>query len=127
MPLYLSEWLNHKGINNVALAAQLGINHSTIHRWRKGERPIRTDDLERLATALGIEPATLWRKPPKGESIAEIMKQKDGPAKKFALIKFFGAMLREHGYKPKEMSCAELVLAIESLNDNATQPSLSSK
>ena len=67
MPLYLSEWLVYRGVNNVELAKQLDINHSTIHRWRKGERPIRSDDLEKLAEALGIEPATLWRKPPKGE------------------------------------------------------------
>lgn len=70
MPLYLSEWLAHRKTNNVELAKAMNINHSTIHRWRRGERPIRSDDIEKLAKALGVEPASLWRHPTrKGEKL----------------------------------------------------------
>jgi hypothetical protein len=39
----------------------------------------------------------------------------DGPVKKFALIKAWGTILREHGFEPQKMSCAELEAAIASL------------
>jgi hypothetical protein len=35
-----------------------------------------------------------------------------GPFRKFYLTKQFGEQLRQAGYKPREMSCAELEAAI---------------
>jgi hypothetical protein len=42
------------------------------------------------------------------ETFAEIASQKDGPIKKFQLIKIFGSALRQSGSEPAQMSCAEL-------------------
>ena len=42
------------------------------------------------------------------ETFAEIASQKDGPIKKFQLIKIFGSALRQSGLDPRKMSCAEL-------------------
>jgi hypothetical protein len=42
------------------------------------------------------------------ETFAALQSQKDGPVKKFQLVKIFGSALRQCGHDPKAMSCAEL-------------------
>jgi hypothetical protein len=41
-----------------------------------------------------------------------ILRLKDGPEKKFKLIKFYGAALRERGIESKTMSCADIIAAV---------------
>ena len=43
--------------------------------------------------------------------------QKDGPAKKFYLIKAYGSELRAAGLDPRELSCAEIVALLDQMND----------
>jgi hypothetical protein len=45
----------------------------------------------------------------------EILALKDGPEKKFKLMKLYGVALRERGIEGKTMSCAEIVAVIEKL------------
>jgi hypothetical protein len=49
------------------------------------------------------------------ETFAQIATQKDGPIKKFQLIKLFGAAIRQGGVEPKEMSCTELEARISEM------------
>jgi DNA-binding XRE family transcriptional regulator len=42
-----------------ALASQLGVTYHTIQAWEKGERPVRTEWLLKLAAALGCSVADL--------------------------------------------------------------------
>jgi transcriptional regulator with XRE-family HTH domain len=47
------------GLTEQVLAARLGVTYHTIQAWEKGERPVRTDWLLKLATALGCSIADL--------------------------------------------------------------------
>jgi len=47
------------GLTEPALAAQLGVTYHTIQAWEKGERPVRTEWLLKLAAALGCSVADL--------------------------------------------------------------------
>ena len=49
----------------------------------------------------------------------EILASKDGPIRKFYLIKEFGVRLRALGYDPQKMSCQELDAAIAKALINA--------
>jgi transcriptional regulator with XRE-family HTH domain len=42
-----------RGITQAELAEQLGLTQSSISRRMRGTQPFRTDELERIATALG--------------------------------------------------------------------------
>lgn len=42
--------------------------------------------------------------------------KKDGPVQKFQLIKRYGRALRDAGYEPQKMSCAELREAIKKIS-----------
>ena len=46
---------------------------------------------------------------------------KDGPVKKFQLIKAFGVMLRDRGLDPHVMSCTELETHISAILDGDAQ------
>jgi transcriptional regulator with XRE-family HTH domain len=51
-----------RGLSQEVLAHQAGLRHTTIESVERGERGIPIDDIERLAWALGLQPADLVRR-----------------------------------------------------------------
>ena len=47
--------------------------------------------------------------------------EKDGPARKFYLIKRYGDFLRKAGYDPQTMSCQEIEAALKTTDDDVHQ------
>lgn len=63
----------------------------------------------------GIEILHVHRQPDPKDIFAAIKQHKDGPDKKFRLIKFFGPALRKAGHEPKTMSCKDIEAAVAKL------------
>lgn len=57
--LALRKWRKAKGLSQSALAHKVKITKSYVSNLENGERRPSLDVLGRLATALGVEPATL--------------------------------------------------------------------
>lgn len=62
--------------------------------------------LEQVTEARGASPAEALY------AAAMLCKLRDGPQRKFDLIKKYGALLRHAGLNPNEMSCADIEQAI---------------
>lgn len=43
------------------------------------------------------------------EALASLKDLKDGPEKKFKLVKLFGSVMRQDGFNAREASCAKIV------------------
>ena len=59
----LAAWRRHRDYSQEELADRAGTSHSTISRLESGSIKLTEDTLVRLATALRIEPADLYRDP----------------------------------------------------------------
>lgn len=74
--LYIQEWFVHRGLSDAKVADRLGLDRTTIWKWRT--KPSRMDPgkMEALANILDIEPNDLYRPPeaPKAVSLDEIAK-----------------------------------------------------
>ena len=55
----LATYLNQKGNTAVALAARLGVSHSTVLRWADGKVPVPAERLAAVSAATGIPAAQL--------------------------------------------------------------------
>lgn len=78
--LYLDEWFAHRSLNDAKVADRLGIDRTTVWKWRTNPSRLDPGKMDALAAALDIEPADLYRppsepkpKPPPG-SLDEIAK-----------------------------------------------------
>lgn len=49
------------GLNNKEVAQRLDLDESTVSLWMNGKRTPRVENLQRLASVLGIEVAELWQ------------------------------------------------------------------
>lgn len=63
------------GLTLRALAARLGVDHSTLANYEAGRRPLRVTQLVAIAHALGCAPAALLIDPPEA---AEVVNRLDG-------------------------------------------------
>ena len=54
-----SRVLEVQGRRLIWVAARLGVDASTVSRWRSGERPIPEQRLKQLASVLGVAPEQL--------------------------------------------------------------------
>lgn len=51
-------------MTDAEVIAKSGVPRNTFYRKMRGETPFNTDDLDRIATALGVDPFTLLRGTP---------------------------------------------------------------
>lgn len=58
-PTSLARVLEVQGRRLIWVAARLGVDASTVSRWRSGERPIPEQRLKQLASVLGVAPEQL--------------------------------------------------------------------
>ena len=63
MQVYLRAWREHRMLTQRELAAQSGVDQSTIVRIEHGAAPARFSTLRKLAQAFGIAPELLRREP----------------------------------------------------------------
>lgn len=60
-PLHLTEWMEHLGVTDEALAIRLNVSANTVWRWRQPPHtrlnPVKQ---AQVAKALGIWPFQLW-------------------------------------------------------------------
>lgn len=59
----LGQWLVSLTVSDEELSDRLGVARETVWKWTVGARQPRKDMIPRIARALGIEPADLWRPP----------------------------------------------------------------
>lgn len=68
MIIYIRSWRLHVGLSQVEAARRAGIEQTYWSALERGQHDLRATSLERIAVALGIEPADLFRQPvPEGE------------------------------------------------------------
>jgi len=70
--LYILEWMKARGLSDEQLALKVGTTRVTIWRWANEQHRLNPEKIERLATALDLEPPELWR-PPSRRSIDAIL------------------------------------------------------
>lgn len=70
MHTHLRAWRKTKNLSLPAVAERLGVAHTTVGRWERGEVPLTTRDLEDLATIYGITRRQLEFSPTAAEMIA---------------------------------------------------------
>lgn len=63
MPLRLRELRDKAGLTLEKVAAELGVEHSSVQRWETGKRVPGADDLEKLAKLFKVHPGQLFDPP----------------------------------------------------------------
>ena len=61
--LYITEWFEHRGLNDEKVGNRLGVARETVFRWRKEQHRLNPEKIAGLASALDCEPSELWRPP----------------------------------------------------------------
>lgn len=61
--IYVAEWLEHRGLSDERAAGQLGIDRTTVWKWKKEPRRLTRDKIASLAVLLDIDPQELYRPP----------------------------------------------------------------
>src|SRR4051812_7717899 len=61
--LYIDEWFEHRGLNDEKVGERLGIDRTTVWKWRKNPSRLDPGKMEALAAALDIEVPQLYRPP----------------------------------------------------------------
>lgn len=82
--IYLKEWLNHRGLSDERAAQRLGIDRTTLWKWRTQPRRLTRDKLASLAVILDIEPEELYR-PPDRPSLDAMIKNAPEDVQKMAV------------------------------------------
>ncbi len=81
--LYIDEWFDYFGLGDAEVALRIGVDRSTVFRWRNDKRKLSPEKQAALATALDIEPERFWNPPPlRGEKIPESLDKIVGGASK---------------------------------------------
>lgn len=61
--IYLAEWLEYRGLSDEKAAGRLGIDRTTVWKWKTQPRRLTRDKIASLAAILDIEPEELYRPP----------------------------------------------------------------
>lgn len=61
--IYLKEWMEARGLSDEKVASRLGIDRTTVWKWRTQPRRLTRDKIASLAVILDIEPMELYRPP----------------------------------------------------------------
>lgn len=61
--LYIDEWFEFRGLNDAKVGQRLGLDRTTVWKWRTNPNRLDPGKMEALAGALDIEPAELYRPP----------------------------------------------------------------
>lgn len=78
--LYIDEWFEHRGVNDTQVASLIGVDRTTVWKWRNKHSRLDPGKMELLAGVLQIEPNQLYGPPgapppaPPAESLDEIVK-----------------------------------------------------
>lgn len=89
--LYIDEWFEHRGVNDTHVASLIGVDRTTVWKWRKKPSRLDPDKMDLLAGALQIETNQLYGPPgappppPPPESLDEIVKDYPDDLKKKAV------------------------------------------
>jgi lambda repressor-like predicted transcriptional regulator len=62
-PLYIREWLRHRGLSVTKAAEKLGIEPHSLHRCIKQQHRLNVLKMEDIADVLGIKVQELWHPP----------------------------------------------------------------
>lgn len=83
--LYITEWFEDRGLNDEQVANRLDppVDRATVFRWRKEQHRLNPEKIGKLAQALDLEPADLYR-PPGRQSIDSILKDADDSVRDMA-------------------------------------------
>ena len=73
--LYIREWMEHRHLSDERLAERLGVARETVTRWRGHQHRLNPPKIARLASALDVEPADLWRSPEGPPSIDALVRE----------------------------------------------------
>ena len=69
---HLRDWRKHRSLTQEAVAASLGVRHTTIGRWELGKMKLAATDLERLAALYGASVSQLQGPPAAATLIARL-------------------------------------------------------
>lgn len=86
------------GMTLRALAAHLGVDHSTLAGYEAGRRPLRVTQLIVIARALGISPAALLIDPPEA---AAVVNRLDGNLERALQVSYILDTLELPGPEPQ--------------------------
>src|SRR6266446_5306348 len=75
--LYITEWLEYRGLSDQDVADKLGVKRETVWRWQVEQHRLNPQKILQLADLLGISPAELWNPPaaPNRRSVNLILKE----------------------------------------------------
>jgi transcriptional regulator with XRE-family HTH domain len=65
--LYLDQWFEYRGLNDEKVAARIGVDRTTVWKWRNNQSRLDPDKIAALAEALDCKPEQLWQLPPRAE------------------------------------------------------------
>lgn len=82
----IAEARTQAGLTLRALAARVGIDHSTLSNYEAGRRPLRVVQLIVIARAIGIAPAALLIAPPEAMAIVNRI---DGDLERALQVSYF--------------------------------------
>jgi transcriptional regulator with XRE-family HTH domain len=77
--LYLEEWFGYRELNDEKIAARIGVDRTTVWKWRDNQSRLDPDKIAALAEALNCEPEQLWRMPPRPDRPSVDAMLKDAP------------------------------------------------
>ena len=67
---HLRAWRKHAGLSQEQLGNSMGVAHTTVGRWERGEVPLTTKEFERLAQVFEATPAELLVAPPDAKMVS---------------------------------------------------------
>lgn len=67
--LYITEWMEKRGLNDEKLGLRFDpkVDRTTVWRWRTEQHRLNPAKIAALAKALDLTPQELWRPPPKDD------------------------------------------------------------
>jgi len=71
--LYISEWMEHRGLSDDQIGNRLGVGRTSVWRWRTQQHRLNPEKIAALAEALDVEPQELWR-PPARRSVDALLR-----------------------------------------------------
>lgn len=71
--LYITEWMEARGLSDEKIGARLDVARETVFRWRKEQHRLNPEKIAALAEALDVDPAELWRLPATRKSVDALL------------------------------------------------------